>query len=363
MKTFAEKNWGDCSTAIGYGLNFVQITYLQGSSEDYFENGCSVCSSFGKQSRNFVCKKSDLSKKDYYQLSFGGMGVSDALKKEMVDFGIGEEQFRPIISPRGDVLGYQIAPTRSFALDPDKNGMVLRNVCSFCGKKHYEIQEETFPLLVYDGLGYPLYTENEFYEHLAIDPLSQEILISTLLYNHLLTQYPRLECRPIFFGSQIDDPEYIRVSAAHRIMNEYKQQMLAIVEKGKAEDKEVANLRLALLNAVYPNNAPYEIVPSIQAFFFDSPSINAAIIGSYFKSLYGEASEDTYLPYLKQVRSSCSSMQKTAIGFLEKLHRESEEGSIDDWDTRLQQFEEDAYPNMTVATDPERFIEQVVCFQ
>ena len=49
--TYAEKNWGDCSNAVAYSLNFVQICYLADSKgwSDFFTSSCISCERYDVQ--------------------------------------------------------------------------------------------------------------------------------------------------------------------------------------------------------------------------------------------------------------------------------------------------------------------------
>ncbi|MCM1544343.1 MAG: hypothetical protein NC110_03495 [Ruminococcus sp.] len=214
MSTFAEKNWGDCSKAVAYELNFVQMCYTSGSCrwQDYYEVLCDECDEM-IQSKDFVYPKGSFSKKDYYILDFYCFGVSEKLKNEMIAFGIPEEVFRPIYASRGNlVLGYQIVPKNELPSAYDENGYEVTHKCKKCGRAVHEIKEDLYSIAAYGGLGYPTYlTEEALAKMQSVNSLNNgDVIISLELYNHLLKKYPRLECRPVFLGSVYDDSEYLK---------------------------------------------------------------------------------------------------------------------------------------------------------
>lgn len=214
MSTYAEKKWGDCSKAVAYELNFVQMCYRNSSWTDYYDVLCHKCNK-ARQSKDFVYPKGSFSKKDYYVLDYYCFGVSKKLKSDMLSFGVSEKIFRPIHSSRGDIeLGYQIVPLNILPPVFLQNGM--REICcKYCGRKRYEIRDDLHSLKAYEGLGYPTYITREALNELQdVNGLyedNDDVIISTDLYNYLIKKYPRLECRPVFLGSVYDDAEYIRL--------------------------------------------------------------------------------------------------------------------------------------------------------
>lgn len=216
MKTFAEKHWGDCSKAVAYQLNFVQMcnSYPTDCYNDYYEL-CPECGSDMRQNRDYEYPKSSFSKKDYYQLDTYDMCVSEKLKKDMFAFGIAEDNFRPVYTRKHDVvLGYQIAPKNVLPSIADYNAEEQIFHCKKCGIRKFEIAKayDDAYFASYNRLGTPVYISNEVYEALQdINCCYEErcnVIISLDLYNYLIEKYPRLECRPVFIGNIKDDPEF-----------------------------------------------------------------------------------------------------------------------------------------------------------
>ncbi len=226
MATFAEKNWGDCSKAIAYEFNFVQMCYGYDSDcyDDYY-NLCPKCGYATTQARDYEYPKSGFSKKDYYLLDTYDFGVSHKLKEQLISFGISEENFRPIFTRKHDIiLGFHLTPVHTLDSIEKINNIKSKIRCNYCNRIEYEWPEEH--LAVYDRLGYPLYvSENELTQintHHIVKTFEQhDVIISLELYNLLLKNYPRIECRPVFLGDITNDPEYIRL---HK--NELKKKAL-----------------------------------------------------------------------------------------------------------------------------------------
>ncbi len=214
--TFAEKHWGDCSKAVAYNLNFVQMCYLSGSKgcADFYTSTCKECEGYDIQIKDLEYPKSGFSKKDYFELQTGGYGVSEKLRNDMVSFGVNEENFRPIYTAKHDaVLGYQICPVNRLLSIYHYNSRQIVPVCDKCGAVIYEYSDDICIDNVYTHIGYPLYlSENELIHlgHLSGTFENNDPIISLELYNYLLGKYPRIECRPVFLGTIYEDKEYIR---------------------------------------------------------------------------------------------------------------------------------------------------------
>ncbi|MBQ6569313.1 MAG: hypothetical protein IJL87_03560 [Clostridia bacterium] len=219
MSTFAEKYWGDCSKAVAYTLNFVQMSYASGSFTwtDYFDSVCPHYKDLSIQTKNFEFPKNSFSKKDYYQLQIGGYGVSQKLMEDMIAFGVERENFKEIYYSRDHVtvLGYSISPVRKLPPIYEQNLYKKKCVCRKCNYYIYEAAASIAEDKAYDDVGYPDYFSQE-----ALDSLnmiagkveSDDVIISLDLYNYLIPKYPRLECRPVFLGNlKTDDREYLRL--------------------------------------------------------------------------------------------------------------------------------------------------------
>lgn len=216
--TYAEKNWGDCSNAVAYSLNFVQICYLADSKgwSDFFTSSCSFCERFDVQIENLQYPKSRFSKKDYFYLDIGYYGVSTNLYNDMIEFGVNKNNFKPIYNTdKTLILGYQIVPMNILSPIFDKNYMTEVDVCHKCGSKIYEYFDDSNSDVAYDGLGYPVYITEETLENLkSVNGTFEntDTIISLELYEYLIKKYPKLECRPVFVGDLKQDGEYIRLS-------------------------------------------------------------------------------------------------------------------------------------------------------
>lgn len=154
MSTYAEKKWGDCSKAVAYELNFVQLCYTTGSrrwDEDY-EIICPYCENT-KQKGDFVYPKGSFSKKDYFQLDYYVFGVSENLKNDFLDFGVNEDNFRPIKSAKDNtILGWQIASKKILPPLFEENGRYLEFSCNHCGVQRYELRDDLCSTEAYNGL-------------------------------------------------------------------------------------------------------------------------------------------------------------------------------------------------------------------
>ena len=71
MKTYAEKNWGDCSKAVAYNLNFTQMCYSPGNvpRSEFYKVACNNCLR-DEQHKEFEYRKSDFSKKEIILLLY-----------------------------------------------------------------------------------------------------------------------------------------------------------------------------------------------------------------------------------------------------------------------------------------------------
>lgn len=218
MKTYAEKNWGDCSKAVAYSLNFVQMCYSPGNvpRSEFFKIVCDTCRR-EEQYKDFEYRKSDFSKKDYFILDYLCYGVSEELKDDMIAFGLNESNFRPIYKRNSDVvLGYQIVADNILPDMIGINGKYKFSECDVCNHKRYELQDELQATEAYGGLGYPVYLTEEAYKEIQhINCLYEDhddIIISCSLYDFLIKKYPRMECRPVFIGTVYEDREYLRLT-------------------------------------------------------------------------------------------------------------------------------------------------------
>lgn len=219
MLTFAEKYWGDCSKAVAYTLNFVQMSYASDSFTwtDYFDSVCPHYEDLSIQIKNFEFPKHSFSKKDYYQLQVGGYGVSQKLMEDMIAFGVEKENFKPIYYSRDHhtILGYSISPIRTLPPICEQNLYKKRCVCKQCQFYIYDIIDSKSDWDAYNGVGYPDYFSQEALDSLdmiARKTESNDVIISLELYNYLIEKYPRLECRPVFLGNlKTDDREYLRL--------------------------------------------------------------------------------------------------------------------------------------------------------
>lgn len=218
MKTYAQKHWGDCSNAVAYSLNFVQMCYTSDSADfsDFYKVQCPYCER-SIQINDFVYLKSRFSKKDYFILDSYDYGVSEALQNDMIAYGISKDNFRPIFSSKDKyVLGHQITPNIVLPSLANENGYREISCCEVCGYKTYEVKEKIYYFSAYKRLGYPEYINNEALKilnecHIAKTAELENVFISSGLYNHLIKKYPRLECRPVFLGNVREDREYIRL--------------------------------------------------------------------------------------------------------------------------------------------------------
>lgn len=219
MKTYAEKSWGDCSKAVAYSLNFVQLCYGYGNDcyMDYFEL-CPSCGHEIRQIKAYEYPKSGFSKKDYFLLDTYEYGVSDKLKADMITFGVSPGIFKPVYTRKHDaILGWYLVPGTTLPEVYEHNCMTKNVICRDCWYTLYEYDESACTNEVYGGLGYPLYIDEKALS--ALDSIAKtteygnrDVLISLDLYNFLIEKYPRLECRPVFLGNIRNDPEFLRVN-------------------------------------------------------------------------------------------------------------------------------------------------------
>lgn len=216
--TYAEKKWGNCEKAVAYQFNFVKLVYGYSTEcyDDYFYL-CPECQSEIKQKKDYEYPKSAFPKnKDYYLLDTYDSGVSEKLKNYMLDFGIAENNFRPIYNrSHNEILGYQVTPQNMLPSITENNAEKQTFCCEKCKTKKFECDDSYFE--TYNRLGCPTYISEEALKKMQhINCLDGEIgsytvIISLELYNYLINKYPRFECRPVFIGDVKQDKEYIRV--------------------------------------------------------------------------------------------------------------------------------------------------------
>lgn len=222
--TYAEKKWGNCEKAVAYQFNFVKFIYGYSTDcyDDYFYL-CPECKSEIMQIKDYEYPKSSFSKnKDYYLLDTYDSGVSEKLRKDMLDFGIAEDNFRPIYSRNhNEILGYQVTPQNMLPSITENNAQKQVFYCEKCKTKKYEVDDSYFE--TYNRLGCPVYMSEEALKKMEhINCLDGEVgsytvIISLELYNYLLKKYPRLECRPVFLGNIKQDKEYIKAFVSTKI--------------------------------------------------------------------------------------------------------------------------------------------------
>lgn len=218
MKTYAEKNWCDCSKAVAYSLNFVQLCYGYGNDRygDYFEL-CPACGHEIRQIKDYEYPKSGFSKKDYYLLDTYEYGVSEKLKTDMLNFGISPEIFKPVYTRKHDmILGWYLAPETTLPEVYQLNCMSKKVICRDCGYTMYEYNESARSNEAYGGIGYPLYIDENALSCLKDIAKTTEygncdVMITLSLYHYLIDRYPRLECRPVFLGDIQGDSEFKRL--------------------------------------------------------------------------------------------------------------------------------------------------------
>jgi hypothetical protein len=133
----------------------------------------------------------------------------------MLNFGISMENFRPIYTRKHNlVLGYQISPEHTLKAIIETNEGKCKQICKYCGKCEYEFPDN---LVSYKGLGYPIYISEEILKEIELHHIiktreyKEDVIISLEFYQYLLNKYPKIECRPVFLGCVINDPEYIRL--------------------------------------------------------------------------------------------------------------------------------------------------------
>lgn len=215
MKTYAEKHWGNCNEAVAYNLNFVQMCYGYDSdaSADFYSSKCPHVDELSIQIRDFETPKGGFPTKDYFQLGIGGYGVSEKLKRDMIEFGVEEENFRPIYTRKHDIiLGWQIKPVHILPPIYHYNGGIEIIKCPICNIREYDHIEEVAFWKSYNRLGFPVYISEEVLRNMnAIngtyeDP--RDVIISLDLYKYILIKYPRIECRPVFLGDVTQDKEF-----------------------------------------------------------------------------------------------------------------------------------------------------------
>ena len=321
MKTYAEKNWGSRSDVIAYSLNFVQISYLKHEAEHYFEMDCQKCGHLGRQKADLTSSKSEMSKKDYYQLSTGGMGVSPKMHADMLEYGISPNCFRPIRNAKNKILGYQIKPEKVWAALPAENGWSVSSECPNCHFIKYEAKEELESALAYNGLGYPIYLgDATFKDDIVLLEGFDDILISTKFYHYLMNLYPRIECRPVFPGTIELDPEYIRLTKAHYNWERLDAELDKVIENGDDEERSKAIVSKALLQMCFPNQETFAVEPIIRQYYSQYPSLEAALVGSYLLSITNSPDEDIYYPFLESKSGECSPIENARLLFVKTLH-------------------------------------------
>lgn len=218
MKTYAEKIWGDCGKAVAYQLNFVTMCMINGDYwTDSFASSTWHKAHFDKQIKPYKYPKGAIPKnRDYFRMIGYHCAVSEKLKMDMVEFGASNNDFLPILNKNDntEIIGFSLLPKNTLPPIANLNKMKKRILCKECGLISYEHSDNLFSLEVYNGCGYPVYIDENILS--KIQPINRlyesetDIIISLDLYNKLIKKYPRFECRPVFLGTIIDDPEYRR---------------------------------------------------------------------------------------------------------------------------------------------------------
>ncbi|MBQ6569312.1 MAG: hypothetical protein IJL87_03555 [Clostridia bacterium] len=217
--TYAEKHWGDCSKAVAYALNFVQMCYMSSSAcmGDFYASKCPHRGDWSIQIKDFVYPKSGFSKKDYYFLDTNDYGVSEKLMNDFIKFGVERENFRPIRYSMDNniILGYSVCPINTLPKIYHLNSAIKKERCLECQLYSYEMTDDSMCLEAYNGLAYPIYISEQALSKIGYISKTvefDEVIISLELYNYLIKKYPRLECRPVFLGNvRTDDREFLRL--------------------------------------------------------------------------------------------------------------------------------------------------------
>ena len=214
LASFAEKTWGNCENIVAYSLNFVQMCYGYDSDslEKYYKSVCPHYNDLSFQINDFEYPKSGFSKKDYYILDSYDYGVSEKLRLDMIQFGVSENNFRPIYNrDHSIILGWQIEPTHQLFPTYIENGMEKKCICEYCNFCTYELRSEFEDKYhnSYNGLGLPDFISSKALAELneygiAVTGDKHSVYISLRLYDFLLEKYPRIECRPVILGSMND---------------------------------------------------------------------------------------------------------------------------------------------------------------
>lgn len=78
----------------------------------------------------------------------------------MIDFGITEDNFRPIYSRNhNEILGYQVTPQNMLPSITESNAEKQVFYCEKCKTKKYEVDDNYFE--IYNRLGCPVYMSEE----------------------------------------------------------------------------------------------------------------------------------------------------------------------------------------------------------
>ncbi len=204
MKKFMDKMWGkEIDKAVAFSINFNNTMILSYDSEsvhDYYKKTCLICN-YREQVKDFEAPKK-YCKKDYAILSFMHYGVSETLKKELLNkFDISEDDFRPIWNKENEIVYWQITPGHTMLPIFEVNNWEQLKPCSKCQKVQYRVKEmyneqaEEYYFISKEALD-EMKDINITYE--KFERAVPLFVVSRRVYAFLSEKYPKMEFRPLF---------------------------------------------------------------------------------------------------------------------------------------------------------------------
>lgn len=198
-----EKLYDNLDEAKAFVLSFTNFVYTYDDlSFHYFiEETCSECGNY-IQVKDYRMPKAQF-KKPYALLDTLEMGVSPELREELIaSFDVTEEDFRPIINKRGDLVYYQITPRHVMLPLAKENGWSMLPPCRQCGSvvheqpiDHENDKGEPFYYISREALN-EMHDFNVTFEQFRFH--MPKFVISRRVYDYLVERYPRTHYFPMF---------------------------------------------------------------------------------------------------------------------------------------------------------------------
>ncbi|MBO8462979.1 MAG: hypothetical protein IAC13_03490 [Firmicutes bacterium] len=191
----------DYERAVSYKINFLQggYFYVEDERTDYIKPCCKqaswefdTCLYQGQE----LILTSEVEKKSYARLPIG-YGVSEEVKKLLLEYGADEEDFTEIKNKQGKVVFYQLTPKNVITGFSSDNDISVEDECSHCGQKRYGDKEKTKPYYMSESTLRQLTMLNRTEEMSGLE-LEPWYIVNKETYLLLKKHYKRMQFEPIF---------------------------------------------------------------------------------------------------------------------------------------------------------------------